>query len=278
MPIQLGGLQDPFTPREQRLGVTLELLKVLRDEQYPTIISTKGSLFLGGDYLNVLSEMNLVFRLSAAGVKEALRPVIDRNCDPFDATLRKIDSLTQKNVPVALRIQPVFPGHEADALEMATKAATAGAIQITFEYLKLPSEIMRKELAILTAHIGYDVVASMEKMGLNKVGPDWTLKPETKRPFVRSALAHCRKLGIRFGAGDTEFIPWSDGNGCCGSSDLFLVNCNQFTTNFVGAIKHALSTPTKKVNFEYFHHRWSPALSVGNYFEFACADSGPPPH
>jgi DNA repair photolyase len=267
VPVQLGGLQDPFTPRERQARVTLELLKVLRDESYPTLVSTKGSLFLEAEYLDLLAEMNVLFRISAAGVSESLRPLVDRMCDPFDKTLEKIATLSRRGIPVALRIQPIFPKFEATALEMAAKAAAAGVRQVTFEYLKLPSESTRQEIARANSELGYDVVATMSKMGLSKVGPDWTLTREAKRPFVRVALAHCRDLGIRFGAGDTEFIPWSDGDGCCGSSSFSLVGSHQFAANFVGAIKYALTTPSKRVEFAFLERQWSPHRSIGNYMD-----------
>ena len=165
IPIQLGGLQDPFTPLEAREGVTLELLKVLRDERSPTLISTKGNLFLDEEYLNVLSEMNVVFRISAAGIDEHLRPVVERRCDPFNVTIKKIRVLCQRGIPVALRLQPVFPRFERAALQMATKAARAGVSRVTFEYLKLPSESMRNEIGALTPELGYDVLATIDSNG-----------------------------------------------------------------------------------------------------------------
>lgn len=267
IPIQLGGLQDPFTPLEAREGVTLELLKVLRDEQYPTLISTKGNLFLNEEYLNVLGDMNVVFRISAAGIDEALRPVVERKCDPFGATLKKIRALCNRGIPVALRLQPVFPRFERAALRMATKAVNAGASRITFEYLKLPSESMRNEIASLTPELGYDVIATMSEMGLKRIGPDWSLSPDAKRDFVRTARRHCHRLGVRFGAGDTEFVPWSDGDGCCGSTNDFLSGSTQFTANFVGVIKYAIRTASKRVKFAQLRRRWSPQHSVGNYFD-----------
>ena len=42
--------------------------------------------------------------------------------------------------------------------------------------------------------------------------------------------------GIRFGAGDTEFIHLSVGLGCCNGSGYFLENCTQFRSNFVGIL------------------------------------------
>src|SRR5262249_43573645 len=37
VPVQLGGLQDPFTPRESIRKISFKLLEVLRDEDYPTL-------------------------------------------------------------------------------------------------------------------------------------------------------------------------------------------------------------------------------------------------
>lgn len=267
VPLQLGGLQDPFTGIERDHGITLELLRVLSDEKYPTLISTKGDIFLREEYLNVLQEMNLVFRLSASGVSERIRPQIDRKADNFARTLAKIRSLRNAGIMVALRIQPVIPSFEDNALEMATQAAEAGVHQISFEYLKLPSEEIRNAMADLRTSNGENLLEWMAKLGLKKIGPDWSLKSSIKEPFVVRARKHCHTLGIKFGAGDTEFIPWSDGNGCCGSSDLVLEG-NQFDTNFVGAIRQAASSVDKTVKFDSLADRWIPQHSVGNYLDY----------
>jgi DNA repair photolyase len=267
VPIQLGGLQDAFPLREAESGVTLRIMQILRNENYPTIISTKGNAFLGGPYLNALKGMNLVFRISAAGVSEQIRPYVERKCELFDQTLKKIDILSRQGISTALRIQPVFPGFEQTALDMATRAAEAGVKQVTFEYLKLPSETIRTSLITAKETLGYDVVRHMTKLGLTKIGPDWALTRDVKRPFVRAARGHCKALGIAFGAGDTEFIHWSDGSGCCGSSDLSLVGASQFTANFVGAIKYGLSSKDSKITFSFFDNQWFPSYPIGNYFD-----------
>src|SRR5262245_40227297 len=68
VPIQLGGLHDPFTPREKSSGVTYRLLRILSDFNYPTLISTKGELVADTQYVSLLRQMNVVVRFSAAGV------------------------------------------------------------------------------------------------------------------------------------------------------------------------------------------------------------------
>ncbi|OAP38443.1 hypothetical protein AU381_23030 [Sinorhizobium glycinis] len=267
IPIQLGGLQDPFTPLERENGVTLQILKVLAEENYPTLISTKGDIFLQDEYLDQLTKMNLVFRLSASGVSEHLRPKIDRRADSFPRVLEKISILRSTGIKVALRIQPVIPSFEEVALDMASQAANAGVHQVSFEYLKLPSEEIRHAMAGMKTSSGGNLIEWMSELGLKKVGPDWSLKPAAKEPFVVRARKHCHRLGIKFGAGDTEFIPWSDGNGCCGSSDLVL-DGKQFDANFVGAIRQATASPDKAVRFQSLAERWIPTFSVGNYMDY----------
>lgn len=268
VPLQLGGLQDPFTPIEGELGVTCDILKTLRDFQYPTLISTKGSLLLTEPYLTLLSEMNVVVRLSAAGIPEHLRKIVEPRGGGFDATINKLVRLSAKRITTGLRIQPIFPGFEEEALAMATVAAKAGAKQLSFEFLKIPGETIGTEIAAASKALGCDIVEHMQAKGVTRLGPDWSLSPNAKRPFVRLARQLCRRLHVKFGAGDTEFIPWSDGNGCCGASELTQDGANHFTANFVGAIRASLAKPDKKVRFETLLELWSPEQSIGNYMDW----------
>lgn len=268
VPLQLGGLQDPFTPMEAELGVTRDLLGVLRDHRYPTLISTKGSLLLSEPYLSLLEGMNVVVRLSAAGIPEPLRRAVEPKTEGFAATERTLLALSARGIVTGLRIQPIFPGHEEEALGMAEAAARAGARQLSFEYLKIPGESVDTEMAAASRALGYDIVERMRGLGVVRLGPDWSLSKDAKRPFVRRARHLSHGLGVKFGAGDTEFIPWSDGNGCCGASELTQDGANHFTGNFVGAIRASLARADKRASFDMLETLWSPAQSVGNYMDW----------
>lgn len=268
VPLQLGGLQDPFTPMEAELGVTLELLGVLRDHKYPTLISTKGSLPVSEPYLSLLEGMNVVVRLSAAGIPEPLRRAVEPKTEGFAATERMLLALSARGIVTGLRIQPIFPGHEEEALAMAEAAARAGTRQISFEYLKIPGESVNTEMAAASRALGYDIIERMRGLGVVRLGPDWSLSRDAKRPFVRRARHLSHALGVKFGAGDTEFIPWSDGNGCCGASELTQDGANHFTANFVGAIRASLSRNDKRVSFDMLEALWSPEQSIGNYMDW----------
>jgi hypothetical protein len=151
---------------------------------------------------------------------------------------------------------------------MAEAAAAAGAKQLSFEYLKVPGESVDTEIAAASRALGYDIVARMRDLGVVRLGPDWMLSRDAKRPFVRRARALTRGLGLKFGAGDTEFIPWSDGNGCCGASELTQDAANHFTGNFVGVIKASLARPDRRIRFNMLSDVWTPQHSIGNYMDW----------
>jgi len=268
VPLQLGGLQDPFTPMEADRGVTKDLLNVLRDFGYPTLISTKGALPTTEPYLSILADMNVVVRLSAAGIAEPLRKVVEPRINGFPATIETITQLSGRGIACGLRIQPIFPGFEDEALEMASVAASVGVNQLSFEFLKIPGESVGTEIAATSRALGYDIFNRMRDRGVVRLGPDWTLSRDAKRPFVRRARHLSHSLGVKFGAGDTEFIPWSDGNGCCGASELTQPGASHFAGNFVGAIRASLARSDKKVRFDSLLDVWSPEHSIGNYMDW----------
>ncbi|MDX8457243.1 hypothetical protein [Mesorhizobium humile] len=250
------------------MGVTRDLLCILRDFHYPTLISTKGALPASEPYLSLLAEMNVVVRLSAAGIPEVLRKMVEPRTDGFAATIRTIGHLSERGITCGLRIQPIFPGYEEEALAMAREAAAVGVKQLSFEYLKIPGESVKTEIAAVSRRLGYDVVERMRRLGVVRLGPDWTLSRDAKRPFVRRARQLSHELGVKFGAGDTEFIPWSDGKGCCGASELTQEEANHFAANFVGVIRSSLGRPDKRVRFDMLMDLWSPEQSIGNYMDW----------
>lgn len=175
VPIQLGGLQDPFSSVEVNRRTTLELLKVLNEYNYPTIISTKSTLPGKEPYLSLLQEMNVLVRFSACGVNEECRAKIEIGCPPIGELFETITSVSRIGIPVSLRIQPVIPGHEEAALTLARRAARAGVRHISFEYLKIGTEHKLQTVKRISAAIGTDVWKIMSERGIKRLGQDYTL-------------------------------------------------------------------------------------------------------
>jgi DNA repair photolyase len=263
VPIQLGGLQDPFGSIELKHQVTLELLRVLCAHKYPTIISTKSTLPGQEPYLSLLAGMNVLVRFSAAGVREEYRRKLELGCPALEDIFAVMRCLSGRGVAISLRVQPVIPGHEDAALDLAKSAATHGARHISFEYLKIGTEEKRQTLQRVSSAVGTDIWSVMRERGVTRVGRDYTLKAAAKSEFVRKAKQFCHDCGVKFGAGDTEFIHLSDGSGCCNGSDYFLSDCTQFRSNLVGVVSGR--TKGEKIYFSDLERHWQPTLNVHEY-------------
>jgi len=259
----LGGIQDPFGGLEVTHGVTLELLRILQAYNYPTIISTKSTLPGKEPYVSLLNEMNVLIRFSAAGVREECRKKLEVGCPGIDETLATITSLSAQGIAVSLRVQPVIPGHEEEALMLAKRAAQSGVRHVSFEYLKIGTEGREQTVNRVSAAVGADIWNVMVERGITRIGRDYTLKAAAKSDFVRRAKQLCRNSGVKFGASDTEFIHLSDGLGCCNGSDYFLENCTQFRSNFVGVLSDCKKGD--RIYFSDLELHWQPKLNVHRY-------------
>ena len=266
VPIQLGGMQDPFSNWEARYETTLDLLKTLKSYNYPTMISTKGRLFCDDPYISILSSGNFFVRISAAGISEKYREKIDYRCDSFSKTLTKIEKLAKFGIPTSLRIQPIIPGFEEDAVRMAQKAYSAGASHVSFEFLKLPMERRSEIGKEISDVIGWDLEGHMASKGMKRLGPDYTLDVGHKLKFLIYAKRQLAK--IKIGAGDTELIHLSDGGGCCNGSGLFLENANQFSANLTGILSGR--DEIEEVRFSSLNTHWAPS---GNVHQYLITDS-----
>lgn len=263
VPIQFGGMQDPFSPFERQFSATLDLLRILVENDYPTLLSTKSDLLVEPEYLDLLRQGNFYVRLSASSVNSSTKSHLEPGTPSHEAMLGVCDSLSRSKVPVSIRVQPVIPGFESEALKLTDMFARAGAKHFSYEYLKMPTEGLDGYARRLKRALGFDVWEYMRAKGVYRLGRDYLLRPEEKVVFLREARERCRLLGVGFGAGDTEFIHFSDGAGCCNGSEAFLRSAHQFKANFVGLLKPSISS--RNVRFSDIDSTWSPSFNVHPY-------------
>jgi len=263
--LQFGALQDPFSSFQGIEDVSLDLLRILKRHDYPTLISTKSGAWLQPRFLRILDGMNVVFRLSASSVPEQARKDVDIGCAPFAETIERIRTLARLGIPAMLRIQPVIPGFEDEAIRMTTLAADAGAKAVSFEYLKIPSEDLRGISTRLRVALRTDVWGHMQSMGTTRIGRDYVMRSQAKVDFLRAARAACRSEQVDFGAGDTEFIHYSDGGACCASAWKHLRNSQPFAANYVGVLQQQIGLGKRSASFGDLLRQWSPMGAVSTY-------------
>jgi DNA repair photolyase len=143
-PIAMGTNTDPYQPLEKKLGITREILAVLRDFGHPVTILTKGTTIERD--VDILGDMARA-GLAAAGLTvTTLDRHLARKMEPRAAAperrLQALRRLADAGIPTRVSVGPVIPGlndHEIEAVLAAAKAA--GVSGAGYVVLRLPREV-----------------------------------------------------------------------------------------------------------------------------------------
>ncbi len=257
-PIHLGGMADPFPPMEAELRVTQQLLGVLTDLQYPTVISTKGTLVATGEYLDLLVKGQYVVQVSFSTRSDSVAATIEVGVPSPSARLHAIRELVDAGVPTTVRMQPLIPGRETEALEFAEELASIGVRHIGLEFLKLPLEDWSGTQR-LSKGAGFDLPTFYASAGSTRVGREWVLPVESRLPFVVQMRNLVHGLGISFGAADTDLLPLSDSACCCSGVDQLLPDAKAFSHNYLGAVR---ANKEGRISISALEGSWVPDGSI----------------
>lgn len=259
VPIHFGGMTDPFSPIELDQNITYELLKILRDFSYPTVLSTKSTLCAEKRYANILNSPNFVVQVSIPSADDARVSRVDVGVPSPSARVNALKKLSEFGVLTACRIQPLLPGMEMDAMRLIEMCAKAGVRHVSVEHLKLAMETKAKKE--LSNSLGIDLSEYFLNRGATRTGREWILPAEERIDRILTMKQQANALGMTFGAADSDFLHLSDGSSCCSGVDtLGFKNTYRFT--YTQAIKAASNG---RVEFANIANAWRPMRSIARY-------------
>jgi len=263
IPLQFGGMTDPFSSLESKHRTALDHLEVLAKYKYPTLVSTKSDAIVEPAYVDQFLAGNFLIRFSVSVVRSATRGRIEKGTPSSSVIFRTIERLAHLGIDCAVRFQPVIPGHECVAFELVRDAARAGARHVTFEYLKLPIDDLDSPICQLPGLAGETLLNFYRRSGSTIQGRELVLPAHYKTAFLSEIGSFARQLRLSVGFGDNEFLPYSDGNSCCNGADLYLKGLNLFQANPASLIRR-----TKKgdeIVFDDLLKEWQPKSNIGSY-------------
>lgn len=261
IPIQFGGMTDPFSPWEKRRQTTFALLNVLADNHYPTIISTKGTLIADPAYLAVLTRGNFYVRFSFTAAEDHLASSLEPGVPSRGDRLRAMAILADAGIPIAARFQPLILGHEGSAVDLLRQISGAGARQVSAEYLKWPME-QTQHHARLLAHRLPGHLEEYLRLGAKRVGREYVLPSALK--YVRmQAIKHAsEELDVLFGYAENDLLHFNAFRSCCNGADKFLTEANFFEDNILGRLKRTSPLKTFDLGDE---DAWQPRHDLLTY-------------
>ena len=191
----MGGVSDPFQPEEEKHRCTLEVLKVLKETQYPFIVSTKGRLVAEEPYLTLLSECNAVVQIS---MTSPLLDKLEKGAPTFKERIEMAEKVSPKVKRVIARVQPYLPQCKQTLIKALPDMKKAGIHGITIEGMKFKKK----------------------KPGTVRLGGDWAYPDDTLKRDYLEIRSHCRELGLAFWCAENRLRSLGDSTACCGCGDI----------------------------------------------------------
>src|SRR5690606_18342108 len=136
----LGTNTDPYQPTERKLGITRQILQVLRETNHPVSIVTKSALILRD--LDILSDMATRNLVNVTVSVTTLDPELARKMEPrAPAPVRRVETIRQlaaAGIPTGVLVAPIIPAINDMELERILAATTeAGATTAGYVLLRL---------------------------------------------------------------------------------------------------------------------------------------------
>ena len=263
VPIQFGGMSDPFVANEYQSGLSLTAIKTLNKYNYPFLISTKSKLVSTKIYLDQLSQANVLVRFSTSVVGIRSRHLIDRGCSPHFEIFNAINALASRDVATSLRLQPIFPGYEDEAVKLVERAANAGAKHISAEFLKVPIDADIKFSKPTKELLGGRPIDVFRSLGAKKIGREYILPINYRKHLLLALRDTAHRYGLSFGFADNDLLHFSDGRACCSAADIYLKDFRLFDANVVTSIKD--KRPGQLISFPARDTRWYPTFGLTHH-------------
>jgi DNA repair photolyase len=141
MPVHLGGTADPFPRIEKRERATLSILKILADNNYPTILSTKGTTVVDSEYIKEFEKIPIILQVTITTLDEKIARIIEPNAPTPRERLEVVRSLSNMGFRVSVRNEPYFPLFPDSTYEdYMRQIADAGATHVSCAPIRIYSQ------------------------------------------------------------------------------------------------------------------------------------------
>jgi len=142
LPILLSASSDPYTPMEQSLGITGQVLQMLADANARFMIQTKSDLVLRDADLISQSFASVGITVTAP---DELAAKLEPNAPSTSRRMEALGKLSEAGIPTAARLDPIIPGVNEGAVPQLVEALARNGVKhvIASTYKARPDSLVR---------------------------------------------------------------------------------------------------------------------------------------
>ena len=271
IPMQWGGLADPFDPFERKHGVGLECLKVLAKHKYPLCFSTKAVWWTKDKrYADLFKrQKNWNVKVSIINMNAERAKLMEKLAPPPSARLKAIETIAGWDCGGAtLRLRPFIIGFSNlnnEYLKLIRSASEAGASAVSTEFFCLEDRAhagTKARYKAMSDIVGFDIHKFYKTNSPGHMGY-LRLNLNMKAPYIRKMKKLCTELGMRFYVSDAHWKDQCANGSCCGLDK----NWNYFRGQYTEMLTLAKERPDGIVTWQDME----PHLGMFKTFKFIYA-------
>ena len=263
VPVHFGGMSDPFQPIELQNRISLKILKLLKEYEYPVVISTKSILPKRDEYLKLISDLSHIsFQVSISPLKNSISKKVEEVSPPQKERLNLIKLYSNMGIHTTCRLQPIFYNLIEENIEQILKnLADIGCKHIITEGYKHYTFNKYKIKKDLDLALNMEIEKEIKNLGGNFKGPYMEYPSLYKLKKIIKIAKMIRGEGMTFGSGDNDIRHIGDSPCCCGVADL-----NGFKNWFKYQFSVALFRRDSNnfINFSSIKNEWYPKGSISS--------------
>lgn len=252
-PIHFGGLSDAFDYYEKEHKVTLKILKLLGELNYPTVFSTKGTIMIKGEWYEVLKKYaqnkNFVFQFSIITNNQEKAKGVEINTPTIDERFEAMKKLSDLGYWCVLRLRPYIIGiSDVDIEGLFEKAFKSEAKSLSTEFFCYDIKMPKTEVYdVISKVCGFDITNYYKELSPRERGGYRRLNRDVKEKYVKQMWLLCKKYNIQFNISDPDFKELNQSGSCCGLPD----NKQIFNSDVVNWSRGQLTNFVQKLMKKY---------------------------
>lgn len=211
--ISISNSSDPYVPMDEKHKDTRKCLRLLQEYDVRILMVTKSDLVIRD--IDILRELNVAVTISISSLDKA----VYENLEPYgpspERRIHAIRELTQYEIPVGVRLDPVFPYlTDAEIEDIVRKTVNAGAEHIVSSTFK-PRYDGWKRFQKVFPKLAEKIKPLYFEQG-EKIDNAWYLPQSLREELMQRVKKACDNAGISFGM-CREGFSFSTAKSCDGS-------------------------------------------------------------
>ncbi|MCS7131416.1 MAG: radical SAM protein [Hadesarchaea archaeon] len=212
--ISMSNSSDPYPPIEAELKLTRACIELFAREGCRLLVITKSDLVARD--ADLLAEMGAVVSVTITTLSDKTCKRLEPGAPSPKRRLAALRRLADREVPTAVRLDPLIPGiNDIDIEKIIEAAVDAGASHVTSSTYKLRPDSwrrIREEFPEAASQLAYLYFGRGERRRNS-----WYLPLELRRDLMERVREACDRHGLTFASCREGLVELTSGASCDGS-------------------------------------------------------------